>query len=96
MAKQADLRAGHLQGALPDDRAGVCLGGQVPPTTAAVRTHQRAALRVQDPRLHDDQSPTLLPDLTLDRCWPPAEFHSGVPRRDPACPRDAKSPPKAA
>ena len=33
---QADLRAGHLQRALLDDRAGVCLGGQVPPATAAL------------------------------------------------------------
>ena len=32
---QADLRAGHLQRALLDDRAGVCLGGQVPAATAA-------------------------------------------------------------
>jgi hypothetical protein len=93
---QADLRAGHLQRALLDNRAGVCLGGQVPAATAALRAHQRAALRIQDPRLHDDQSPALLPDLILDRWRPLVEFQSGAARRDPACPGHTKKPPKAA
>jgi hypothetical protein len=75
---------------------GVCLGGQVPPATAALRAHQRRALRVQDPRLHDDQSPALLPDLILDHRRPLVEFHSGAARRDPACPRHAKKHPETA
>ena len=50
---------------------------------------QRDALRVRNPRLHNDQSPTLLPDLILDRCRPLVKFDSGAARRDPACPRHA-------
>src|SRR5208337_3327393 len=90
---KADLRAGHFQRTLLDDRAGVCLGGQVPAATAALRAHQWAALRIQDPRLHDDQSPALLLDLIFRRCWPLVEFHSGAARRDPACPLHAQKPP---
>ena len=86
----------HLQRAILDNRAGVCLGGQVPAATAAFRAHQRAALRIQDPRLHDDQSPALLPDLIFGCCRPLVEFHSGAARRDPACPRHAQTPPETA
>jgi hypothetical protein len=81
----------HLQRAILDNRAGVCLGGQVPAATAALRAHQRAALRIQDPRLHDDQSPALPPDLIFGRCRPLVEFHSGAPRRDSTCPRHAQN-----
>ena len=56
--------------------------------------YQRAALRIQDPRLHDDQSAALLPDLIFGRCRPLVEFRSGAPRRDPACPRHALKPPE--
>ena len=41
--------------------------GQVPAASATFRAHQRAALCIQDPRLHDDQSPALLPDLIPGR-----------------------------
>jgi hypothetical protein len=57
------------------------------------RAYQRAALRIQDPRLHDDQSPALLPNLIFGRCRPRVGFHSGASRRYPACPRHVQRPP---
>jgi hypothetical protein len=57
---------------------------------------QPFAIAVDDPRLHDDQSPALLPDLIFGRCRPLVDFHSGAPRRDLACPRYAQKPPGTA
>ena len=52
-------------------------------------THQRGALRVQDPRLYDGKSSPLLPELIFLR-W--LDF---IPaRREPACPLQAQNRPE--
>jgi hypothetical protein len=37
---------------------------------------RQGALRIQDPRLHDDQSSAILPYLIFERCRPLVAFHA--------------------
>jgi hypothetical protein len=82
---QAAVRSGHIRRAISDDRTRVRVGRQVPATATSFRSPQSAALRIQDPGLHNDQSPALLPGLIYRPAVGHCRFTHGALRRDQAC-----------